>query len=109
MAQRRLTVRPGMTGLWQVSGRSDLAYAEAINLDVHYVENWSMTADLSILWRTAPGRGRIGRRLLSTSTVVRGEPVRVESMWVTNPLDFWCKNTKRTENEKGLVRFPHLS
>lgn len=53
VAERRLTVRPGMTGLWQVSGRSDLAYAEAINLDVHYVENWSMTADLSILWRTA--------------------------------------------------------
>ena len=42
-----------MTGLWQVSGRSDLAYAEAINLDVHYVENWSMMADLMILWRTA--------------------------------------------------------
>jgi exopolysaccharide biosynthesis polyprenyl glycosylphosphotransferase len=53
VAERRLRVRPGMTGLWQVSGRSDLAYAEAINLDVHYVENWSMTADLAILWRTA--------------------------------------------------------
>lgn len=53
MAQRRLTVRPGMTGLWQVSGRSDLPYAEAINLDVHYVENWSMTQDIMILWRTA--------------------------------------------------------
>ena len=53
VAQRRLTVRPGMTGLWQVSGRSDLAYDEAINLDVHYVENWSMMTDLSILWRTA--------------------------------------------------------
>lgn len=53
LAHRRLTVRPGMTGLWQVSGRSDLAYAEAISLDVHYVENWSMTADLTILWRTA--------------------------------------------------------
>ncbi len=53
VAERRLTVRPGMTGLWQVSGRSDLAYAEAINLDVHYVENWSMLSDLVILWRTA--------------------------------------------------------
>lgn len=53
VAERRLTVRPGMTGLWQVSGRSDLAYAEAINLDVHYVENWSMMSDLTILWRTA--------------------------------------------------------
>ncbi|WP_224747261.1 sugar transferase [Nocardioides cavernae] len=53
VAHRRLTVRPGMTGLWQVSGRSDLAYSEAISLDVHYVENWSMMTDLSILWRTA--------------------------------------------------------
>lgn len=53
LAQRRLTVRPGMTGLWQVSGRSDLAYTEAIDLDVHYVENWSMVSDLLILWRTA--------------------------------------------------------
>jgi exopolysaccharide biosynthesis polyprenyl glycosylphosphotransferase len=52
IAGRRLSVRPGMTGLWQVSGRSDLDFAEAIRLDVHYVENWSMTSDLIILWRT---------------------------------------------------------
>jgi exopolysaccharide biosynthesis polyprenyl glycosylphosphotransferase len=52
VATRRLTVRPGMTGLWQVSGRSDLSYDEAIRLDVHYVENWSMTQDVMILWRT---------------------------------------------------------
>jgi lipopolysaccharide/colanic/teichoic acid biosynthesis glycosyltransferase len=52
IADRRLTVRPGMTGLWQVSGRSDLDFAESIRLDVHYVENWSMTIDLIILWRT---------------------------------------------------------
>lgn len=53
VATRRLSVLPGMTGLWQVSGRSDLSYDEAIRLDVHYVENWSMTADMMILWRTA--------------------------------------------------------
>ena len=53
VATRRLTVRPGMTGLWQVSGRSDLSYEEAIRLDVHYVANWSMTSDVLILWRTA--------------------------------------------------------
>lgn len=52
VANRRLTVRPGMTGLWQVSGRSDLDFAESIRLDVHYVENWSMTSDLIILWKT---------------------------------------------------------
>lgn len=53
IATRRLNVLPGMTGLWQVSGRSDLDYDEAIRLDVHYVENWSMATDLMILWRTA--------------------------------------------------------
>ncbi|KRF35046.1 sugar transferase [Nocardioides sp. Soil805] len=52
VATRRLTVRPGMTGLWQVSGRSDISFEDAISLDVHYVENWSMTADLMILWKT---------------------------------------------------------
>lgn len=51
-AHRRLHVRPGMTGLWQVSGRSDLTWDEAIKLDTYYVENWSMTGDLMILWRT---------------------------------------------------------
>jgi exopolysaccharide biosynthesis polyprenyl glycosylphosphotransferase len=51
-AARRLTVRPGMTGLWQISGRSDLAWEQAIRLDLYYVENWSMTGDLLILWKT---------------------------------------------------------
>ena len=49
---RRLRVRPGMTGLWQVSGRSDLAWSEAIRLDLYYVDNWSMFQDLTILART---------------------------------------------------------
>ena len=49
---RRLHVRPGMTGLWQVSGRSDLSLEEAIRLDLYYVDNWSMVQDLSILSRT---------------------------------------------------------
>lgn len=51
-AHRRLRVRPGMTGLWQVSGRSDLDWEDAIRLDTYYVENWSMTGDLLILWKT---------------------------------------------------------
>ena len=50
--ERRLRVRPGMTGLWQVSGRSDLAWSEAIRLDLYYVDNWSMVQDLTILART---------------------------------------------------------
>ncbi|PZE74462.1 sugar transferase [Curtobacterium sp. MCBD17_013] len=52
-AHRRLKVRPGMTGLWQVSGRSRLSWQEAIRLDLDYVENWSLALDLGILWRTA--------------------------------------------------------
>lgn len=49
---RRLHVRPGMTGLWQVSGRSDLSFEEAVRLDLYYVDNWSMVQDLSILAKT---------------------------------------------------------
>ena len=49
---RRLHVRPGMTGLWQVSGRNDLTTDEAIRLDLYYVDNWSMLQDLSILAKT---------------------------------------------------------
>jgi lipopolysaccharide/colanic/teichoic acid biosynthesis glycosyltransferase len=50
---RRLAVTPGLSGLWQVSGRSNLDWADGIRLDLYYVENWSMTQDLVILWRTA--------------------------------------------------------
>jgi exopolysaccharide biosynthesis polyprenyl glycosylphosphotransferase len=50
--QRRHKVKPGITGLWQVSGRSDLPYDEAVRLDVRYVENWSVALDLQILWKT---------------------------------------------------------
>ena len=49
---RRLLVKPGMTGLWQVSGRSDLSWEESIRLDLYYVENWSLAVDLTILWKT---------------------------------------------------------
>ncbi|MCW0212416.1 MAG: sugar transferase [Pseudonocardia sp.] len=59
-ARRRLLVRPGMTGLWQVSGRSNLSWEESVRLDLRYVENWSMALDLTILWKTfgAVVRGR---------------------------------------------------
>ena len=50
--RRRLLVPPGMTGLWQVSGRSDLAWDDAVRLDLYYVENWNLVEDLKILWRT---------------------------------------------------------
>jgi exopolysaccharide biosynthesis polyprenyl glycosylphosphotransferase len=51
-ARRRLLVRPGITGLWQVSGRSELSWDDAVRLDLYYVENWSLGLDLSILIRT---------------------------------------------------------
>ena len=50
--RRRLLVRPGMTGLWQVSGRSNLSWDEAVRLDLYYVDNWSMTGDLVIMFKT---------------------------------------------------------
>jgi exopolysaccharide biosynthesis polyprenyl glycosylphosphotransferase len=49
---RRLLVKPGMTGLWQVSGRNDLSWAQSVRLDLFYVENWSLALDLTILART---------------------------------------------------------
>lgn len=51
-ARRRLLVKPGLTGLWQVSGRSLLSWEETVRLDLRYVENWNLTADLLILWKT---------------------------------------------------------
>ena len=59
--RRRLLVRPGITGLWQVSGRSELSWDDFVRLDLSYVENWSMVSDLMIAVKTvrvvASGRG----------------------------------------------------
>jgi exopolysaccharide biosynthesis polyprenyl glycosylphosphotransferase len=49
---RRFLVKPGITGLWQVSGRSNLDWESTVRLDLYYVENWSLTGDFTILWRT---------------------------------------------------------
>jgi exopolysaccharide biosynthesis polyprenyl glycosylphosphotransferase len=49
---RRMLVKPGLTGLWQVSGRSDLTWDESVRVDLRYVENWSFMLDLAILWKT---------------------------------------------------------
>ena len=57
---RRLLVKPGLTGLWQISGRSDLTWEDAVRLDLRYVENWSLAMDVLILWKT-------GRAVLSSS------------------------------------------
>jgi lipopolysaccharide/colanic/teichoic acid biosynthesis glycosyltransferase len=50
--RRRLVVKPGLTGMWQVNGRSDLSWEESVRLDLRYVENWSFALDLQILWKT---------------------------------------------------------
>lgn len=50
---RRLYIKPGITGLWQISGRSDLSWADSVRLDLRYVENWSIATDIMIMWRTA--------------------------------------------------------
>ena len=50
--RRRLVVKPGLTGMWQVNGRSNLSWDETVRLDLRYVENWSFALDLQILWKT---------------------------------------------------------
>lgn len=52
LADRRLLVKPGITGLWQVQGRSDLSWDDSVRLDLYYVENWSLSTDISIILRT---------------------------------------------------------
>ena len=54
---RRLLVRPGVTGLWQVSGRSELSWNETVRLDLYYVDNWSMLTDLVIMAKTVRALG----------------------------------------------------
>ena len=68
--RRRLVVKPGITGLWQVSGRSDLPWEEAVRLDLRYVENWSFALDLQILWKT-------------TSAVIQGSGAYKGVLWKT--------------------------
>jgi lipopolysaccharide/colanic/teichoic acid biosynthesis glycosyltransferase len=62
-AYRRLALKPGLTGLWQVEGRSDLTWTEALQLDLYYVETWSLSGDVVLLARTfravIQGRGAV--------------------------------------------------
>ena len=58
--RRRYNVLPGMTGLWQVAGRSDLTFDDLVRLDFYYLENWSIWLDISILFKT-PGRSSPAR------------------------------------------------
>ncbi len=51
---RRFSVRPGLTCLWQISGRSHLGFNDWIRLDLEYIDNWSLQLDWKILWKTLP-------------------------------------------------------
>ncbi len=54
MQRRRLSVRPGITCLWQVGGRNELPFEEWMALDLQYIDNWSLSLDFAILLRTVP-------------------------------------------------------
>ena len=88
---QRLRVRPGMTGLWQVSGRSDLSWDETVRLDLYYVDNWSMVQDLDDPGPHLVGRAVLPRRLLtgtvspSAARAVPRRPARRLAGW--SP---WC-------------------
>ena len=69
LRSRRLSVRPGITGLWQAEARDNPAFGAYRRLDLFYVENWSLGFDLAILWATA------GRVLARAAAAVRGRPV----------------------------------
>jgi lipopolysaccharide/colanic/teichoic acid biosynthesis glycosyltransferase len=58
--EQRHKVRPGITGLWQVSGRSQLRFPDMVRLDIHYIQSWNIWLDLQILLKTIPAvlRGR---------------------------------------------------
>ena len=62
--RKRYLVLPGMTGLWQISGRSNLGFDDLVRLDFYYLENWSIWLDISILGQDDPGRAQRPRRVL---------------------------------------------
>ena len=79
--RRRLAVKPGMTGLWQINGRSDLPWDEAVRLDLRYVENWSFILDMQILWKTLSAvLGGYGA--YSTEAAAPGGPVPPSVSWM---------------------------
>ena len=63
--RRRYNVLPGITGLWQISGRSNLSFDDLVRLDFYYLENWSIWLDIGIIVKTHPGRADAPRRVLA--------------------------------------------
>ena len=79
LMRRRLAVTPGLTGPWQVSGRSDLPWEKTVRLDLRYVENWSFALDLQILWKTGSAVIR-GARGSETPSARRTGPGGTDSL-----------------------------
>jgi lipopolysaccharide/colanic/teichoic acid biosynthesis glycosyltransferase len=82
--RRRLMVKPGLTGLWQVNGRSNLPWDESVRLDLRYVENWSFVLDLQILWKTISavisGSGAYLVRNAGQPSVITHNQTRIRSL-----------------------------
>ena len=76
--KRRLLVRPGVTGLWQVSGRSDLSWDESVRLDLSYVENWSMVSDVLIIGKTVTIETRRTPSFCRSTSIPRAPPRVIE-------------------------------
>ena len=74
-AERKFLVKPGLTGLWQVSGRSDLSWEESVRLDLRYVENWTLAMDALILWKTFGAMLRGGALMPTRHQFVREFPL----------------------------------
>ena len=105
---RRLHVRPGLTGLWQVSGRSDLTWDEAVRLDLYYVDNWSMVQDLTILAPHLQHRGVPPRGVLRV-----GPTSRVNSWFghcrTDTTIRQWPEGPESRPMPSGFVRLSDVS
>src|SRR5204863_315073 len=97
--RRRLAVTPGLTGLWQVSGRSDLSWEETVRLDLRYVENWSFSLDLVILLRALSARRRRDR-------AARPGPHPVHRFPPGVPAEFGGRRTRAARREPDPAADP---
>ena len=85
--RRRLVVKPGLSGLWQVNGRSNLSWDESVRLDLRYVENWSFTLDLQIMWKTTSAvLRRSGAYLWPADGSTRSSSRAGAGLWLPWPL-----------------------
>ena len=94
--RRRLLVKPGLTGLWQVSGRSNLSWQDSVRLDLYYVENWSLAGDLVILLRTVRAVFRSYRGVLTIISITHNCPAG-NGQRIMRSSEFGCGNVDGDE------------